>query len=57
LTGVAQIFAPRDVPRRWKFRYDKVYVRNQSFALDVRLILLSFWVTFRGKWEDRGSKI
>jgi lipopolysaccharide/colanic/teichoic acid biosynthesis glycosyltransferase len=57
LTGIAQVFAPRDVPRRHKFKYDRVYVRRQSFMLDVRLILLSFWVTFRGKWEDRGSKI
>jgi len=57
LTGIAQIFAPRDVPRRWKFKYDQIYVRNQGFWLDVRLIVLSFWITFRGKWETRGSKI
>jgi len=56
LTGVAQIYAPRDVPRRQKFRYDRVYVRRQSFALDLRLIALSFWITFRGTWEARGSK-
>ena len=57
LTGVAQIYAPRDVGRRNKFRYDKVYARRASFSLDVRLILLSFWITFRGRWEARGSKI
>ena len=56
LTGVAQIFAPRDIPRRQKFKYDHLYVTRQSMALDVRLILLSFWITFRGKWEDRGTK-
>jgi lipopolysaccharide/colanic/teichoic acid biosynthesis glycosyltransferase len=56
LTGVAQIFAPRDVPRRHKFKYDRIYVRNRSFFLDVRLILLSFWITFRGTWETRGKK-
>ena len=56
LTGVAQIYAPRDVPRRQKFRYDGVYIRQQSFWLDVRLILLSFWITFRGTWEARGRK-
>ncbi len=56
LTGVAQIYAPRDVLRRHKFRYDKIYVRRQSFFLDVRLILLSFWITFRGTWETRGRK-
>jgi rhamnosyl/mannosyltransferase len=57
LTGVAQIYARRDITRRWKFRYDLLYVRRQSFWLDVRLILLSFWITFRGSWEARGSKL
>ena len=57
LTGVAQVFAARDVPRRHKFRYDRIYVRRQSFSLDLRLILLSFWITFRGKWEARERKI
>jgi lipopolysaccharide/colanic/teichoic acid biosynthesis glycosyltransferase len=56
LTGVAQIYAPRDIPRRHKFQYDKLYIRKQSFWLDVRLILLSFWITFRGTWEVRGQK-
>jgi len=57
LTGIAQVFAPRDIPRRSKFRYDRLYIRRQSFALDMRLIALSFWVTFRGGWERRGPKI
>lgn len=56
LTGVAQIFARRDIPRRQKFRYDRLYTRRQSFWLDVRLIVLSFWITFRGTWEVRGRK-
>ncbi len=56
LTGVAQIYAPRDVTRRHKFRYDRVYIRRQSFWLDLRLIVLSFWITFRGTWEARDRK-
>jgi lipopolysaccharide/colanic/teichoic acid biosynthesis glycosyltransferase len=56
LTGVAQIYAPRDLRRRNKFRYDLLYIRRRSFALDVRLIMLSFWITFRGTWESRGRK-
>jgi lipopolysaccharide/colanic/teichoic acid biosynthesis glycosyltransferase len=56
LTGIAQIFAPRDIPRRMKFRYDMLYVRHQSFWLDLRLVALSFWITFRGTWETRGAK-
>jgi lipopolysaccharide/colanic/teichoic acid biosynthesis glycosyltransferase/glycosyltransferase involved in cell wall biosynthesis len=56
LTGVAQIYAARDITRRHKFRYDLLYVRRQSLWLDVRLIALSFWITFRGTWEVRGKK-
>ncbi|HSP05735.1 MAG TPA: sugar transferase [Acidobacteriota bacterium] len=57
LTGIAQIFAPRDVPRRRKFRYDLLYIRKQSFLLDLKLIFLSFWITLRGKWETREKKL
>jgi lipopolysaccharide/colanic/teichoic acid biosynthesis glycosyltransferase len=56
LTGIAQVYADRDIPRRQKFKYDILYIRKQSFWLDVRLITLSFWITFRGKWEHRGRK-
>lgn len=57
LTGVAQIYAPRDIKRRNKFRYDRLYVARQSFWLDLRLIATSFWITFRGRWETRASKV
>jgi lipopolysaccharide/colanic/teichoic acid biosynthesis glycosyltransferase len=57
LTGVAQIYAPRDVVRRQKFRYDRFYIRRQSFWFDLRLIVLSFWITFRGRWEARDRKL
>jgi lipopolysaccharide/colanic/teichoic acid biosynthesis glycosyltransferase len=57
LTGVAQIYADRDVPPHRKFRYDRWYARRRSFWLDVRLIALSFWITFRGRWEHRGQKV
>ena len=56
LTGIAQVYARRDIPRRDKFRYDALYVRHQSFWLDIRLILLSFWISFRGTWESAGRK-
>jgi lipopolysaccharide/colanic/teichoic acid biosynthesis glycosyltransferase/glycosyltransferase involved in cell wall biosynthesis len=56
LTGVAQIYAARDITRRHKFRYDLLYVRRQSLWLDLRLIALSFWITFRGTWESRERK-
>jgi lipopolysaccharide/colanic/teichoic acid biosynthesis glycosyltransferase len=56
LTGIAQIYAPRDIPRRNKFQYDRIYLRTQSFWLDLRLIALSFWISFRGTWEARDRK-
>jgi len=57
LTGIAQIFAPRDVPRAQKFRYDCLYVRRQNPWLDVKLIAISCWISLRLSWEDRGRKI
>ena len=56
LTGLAQIYARRDVARRHKFRYDRIYVERRSWMLDARLILLSFWISFLGTWEARGRK-
>ena len=53
---VAQVYAPRDVPRRHKFRYDRIYVRRRSWWLDVRLILVSFWISVQGTWEARDRK-
>jgi lipopolysaccharide/colanic/teichoic acid biosynthesis glycosyltransferase len=57
LTGIAQVYAPRDIRRRNKFRYDRLYIARQSLWLDVRLIALSFWITFCGRWETRDPKI
>jgi lipopolysaccharide/colanic/teichoic acid biosynthesis glycosyltransferase len=57
LTGYAQVYLPGDAPRSIKFLYDRFYIRNRSFWWDIELILLSYWVTFRGKWESRQSKI
>jgi lipopolysaccharide/colanic/teichoic acid biosynthesis glycosyltransferase len=56
LTGIAQVYAPRDITRRNKFRYDRLYIDRQSFWLDARLIAVSFWITFRGRWETRARK-
>jgi lipopolysaccharide/colanic/teichoic acid biosynthesis glycosyltransferase len=56
LTGLAQVYARRDVPRRQKFKYDRLYVERRSWCLDARLILLSFWISVLGTWEARGRK-
>jgi lipopolysaccharide/colanic/teichoic acid biosynthesis glycosyltransferase len=57
LTGLTQVFLPGETPRRRKFRYDLLYIRERSFWLDLKLIALSFWITFRGKWESREPKV
>ncbi|MCX7994530.1 MAG: sugar transferase [candidate division WOR-3 bacterium] len=57
LTGIAQIFAPRDLPRRHKFKYDLLYIRKMSLLLDLKLILLSFLITFKGTWERKRNKL
>jgi lipopolysaccharide/colanic/teichoic acid biosynthesis glycosyltransferase len=57
LTGVAQVYLPTDALRKEKFRYDLDYIKNQSFLFDLKLIILSFWITFRGKWQSREKKV
>lgn len=57
LTGLTQVYLPGETPRRRKFRYDLLYIRKRSFWLDLKLVFLSFWITFRGKWESREDKI
>jgi lipopolysaccharide/colanic/teichoic acid biosynthesis glycosyltransferase len=57
LTGLAQIYLPADALRKNKFRYDLMYIKNRSFCFDLKLVFLSFWITFRGKWESGEKKI
>jgi lipopolysaccharide/colanic/teichoic acid biosynthesis glycosyltransferase len=57
LTGIATIYIPKDSWADRKFRYDKLYVRKQSVWLDLRLILLSLWISISGKWETRMRKV
>ena len=57
LTGIAQVYLPTDALRREKFKYDLIYIQNRSFFLDLKLILLSLWISLRGKWESRERKV
>lgn len=57
LTGLAQIYQPRDIARWQKFKFDLLYIRKQSLWLDLKLIALSVWITFRGRWESRDRKL
>jgi lipopolysaccharide/colanic/teichoic acid biosynthesis glycosyltransferase len=49
LTGLAQVYASRCIPRRQKFRLDLLYIRKQSFLVDLQFLTLSFWIVLRGK--------
>jgi lipopolysaccharide/colanic/teichoic acid biosynthesis glycosyltransferase len=57
LTGLTQVYAPRDISRTSKFRLDRLYLKRAGFCLDMKLIVLSFWITGRGSWEVRGRKV
>jgi len=57
LTGLTQVYAPRDISRTSKFRLDRLYLKRAGFWLDMRLILLSFWITGRGEWEARDRRV
>ena len=54
LTGLAQVYAPRDISRQKKFKYDALYVRRMSLWLDLRLIALSIFISLTGRWPRRG---
>jgi len=51
LTGLTQVYAPRDIARHNKFRLDRLYLKRASLCLDLKLIALSFWISGRGQWE------
>ncbi|MCK4226279.1 sugar transferase, partial [candidate division WOR-3 bacterium] len=57
LTGIAQVFCDREAKTEKKVRYDLLYIKKQSFLLDLKLILLSFLVTFGGGWESTDRRI
>jgi len=56
LTGLAQVYGRYDSSPRQKLCYDLLYIRRRSLWLDLKLISVSFWITFRGKWESRLRK-
>ena len=57
LTGLAQVYQPRDIARRHKFKFDLLYIRKQTLWLDLKLIALSVWISFRGRWESWHEKL
>ncbi len=62
LTGIAQLFAPREVPHRQKFRYDLIYVKKilrnsaprrgaiSTLKGDLELLWLDAGLVLRSAW-------
>jgi lipopolysaccharide/colanic/teichoic acid biosynthesis glycosyltransferase len=57
LTGLAQVYAARDIRRRKKFKYDALYVQKMCFWLDVRLIAVSILISLTGCWHRRSRPL
>ena len=57
LTGTATIYLPKDVPPSDKFAADLEYIRSRSLWMDIKLIVLSIWISLHGRWEIRERKI
>lgn len=57
LTGIAQVRGHYNTHPRNKLRYDLVYIHNQSFWLDIKLIFASIWYTFTLHWDSKERRI
>jgi lipopolysaccharide/colanic/teichoic acid biosynthesis glycosyltransferase len=57
LTGYTQVYAPKNIDHATKFSYDNQYLGKVSFLFDIKLLFLSFWITFAARWEHRDKKI
>jgi lipopolysaccharide/colanic/teichoic acid biosynthesis glycosyltransferase len=50
LTGPAQIYLPRHCDAEKRLKYDLLYIREASPRLDLKLIMISIWLTLTGMW-------
>jgi lipopolysaccharide/colanic/teichoic acid biosynthesis glycosyltransferase len=51
LTGLAQVYARHDTLPQEKLRFDLAYIQRSNPLLDLKLIFLSFLITFKAGWE------
>jgi len=56
LTGIAQLYAPKNIDHRHKFRYDNLYISKMGFWLDLKLLFLSLWFASGRRWDSRQRK-
>lgn len=57
LTGIAQVYGNYNTHPRNKLRYDTLYINNESFWLDLKLIFATLWYTFAFKWKSEDRRI
>ena len=50
LTGLSQIKSPRHCGAQERLNYDLLYIQKSGPYLDVKLIIISVWLTLTGKW-------
>jgi len=55
LTGVAQVYGRYDTTPRKKLKYDLLYVEKCNLLLDIKLFLMSLWISLRAGWQKRGK--
>ena len=52
ITGLAQISGRNDLSWKQKFDLDIIYVKNQSFSTDLKIIIKTFFVFFKKSIND-----
>ncbi len=56
LTGFAQLYLARHCSPRKRLHYDLLYIKKQSLWVDMKIVLLSVWLTLTGKWGTGSRK-
>ena len=51
LTGMAQVYGRYSTRPVDKLRYDSIYIRRMSPCLDVKLLIMSVWITVASRWQ------
>ena len=57
ITGLAQINGRNNLSWEEKFKYDVIYVKNQSFILDIKILLKTIVVVFGKKGVNQDKEI
>jgi lipopolysaccharide/colanic/teichoic acid biosynthesis glycosyltransferase len=59
LAGLAQVMGHYHITALQKLRFDRLYVRNMGFWLDLKLVvsacLIVFWLRFKNNWDMGGD--